>query len=152
MAADCFGQAVPQAEKVDGGGVAVVIEKNRNLGLLLRLERVIDTSDGSNLPLPGKFVGVILRERRPNETAFCGLAMRQGMRLVAQEGLSGRQGKIRRVAPPPAKSQGVNKSLRCCVRSRPKSSAKAKMAMEYLFSRPRPAITPNGSQSFGFCV
>src|SRR5438477_645022 len=93
MAADCFGQAVAQAEKVDGGGLAVVVAKNRNLGLLLRLERVIDTSDSSNLPLPGKFVGVILRERRPNETAFRGLAMQQGMRLVADKGLKRKHGK-----------------------------------------------------------
>src|SRR5438067_13035083 len=93
MAADCFGQAVPQAEKVDGGGLAVVVAKNRNLGLLLRLERVIDTSDSSNLPQPGKYVGVILRARRPNETALRGLATHHGMRLLAEKGLKRKHGK-----------------------------------------------------------
>src|SRR5206468_10921231 len=60
--------------------------------------------------------------------------------------------KIRTATAPPAKSHGVNKSLRSRVRSSPRSKANAKIAMEYLFSTPRPEIAPKASQSLAFCV
>src|SRR6266567_8270620 len=87
MAADRFGQAVARTEKVDGCSLAVIVAKYRSLGLLFWRKRVVDTSNCSNLLLPGKFVSVILRKRSADEAAFGGLAVQGRMRLVTHERL-----------------------------------------------------------------
>src|SRR5207245_11114287 len=87
MAADRFGQAVARTEKVDGCSLAVVVAKDRSLGLLFWRKRMIDARDGGDLFLPGKFVGVILRKRGADETAFGGVAVQGRMRLVTHERL-----------------------------------------------------------------
>ncbi len=96
MAADRFGQVVTRTEKVDGGGLAVVVAENGGFGLVGGRKRMIDASDGGNLLLPRKFVGVILREHGANEAALGRLRLQQRMRLVTHETVEREHGKNER--------------------------------------------------------
>src|SRR5689334_5627102 len=93
MAAEGLGQAVARTEKIDGSGLTVIVAEDRGLALLIRRKRVVNASDRSDLLPPGKFVGVILGEWRPDKAALSRLSVQERTRLVAYERFHGQHGK-----------------------------------------------------------
>src|SRR5581483_4150742 len=62
VTADGLWQSVPRTEKIDCGGLAVIVAENRCFALLLRCQRVVGSGSGFHHFVPPELIGVVLRK------------------------------------------------------------------------------------------